>query len=143
MKLVILYSLFALLATLINIASQELALVAYSGPGSIYPAIIAGTLTGLIVKYLLDRQFIFQAHSPDLRNHASTFLLYSITGVLTTLLFWGMELLFDALIGTRGGRYTGAVLGLTIGYVLKYQLDKRYVFTSCSVTLQTRPVPEL
>jgi preprotein translocase subunit SecA len=35
---------------------------------------------------------------------------------------------FDFLFGTKLMRYVGGVIGLAIGYAIKYQLDKRYVF---------------
>jgi putative flippase GtrA len=49
-------------------------------------------------------------------------------GVVTTAVFWGFEFGFDHLFGTREMRYAGGVIGLAIGYVAKYQLDKRFVF---------------
>jgi hypothetical protein len=37
-------------------------------------------------------------------------------------------MLFDYLINHESAKYVGAVIGLTIGYVSKYFLDKKYVF---------------
>jgi hypothetical protein len=45
------------------------------------------------------------------------------------LIFWGFEFTFEYLFETKALRYLGGVIGLCIGYVVKYQLDKRYVFT--------------
>ena len=122
------YSLFAALAILLNLASQEISLRLYQGLYALYVAIIAGTAVGLISKYVLDKLFIFNVQSNSLGDDLTRFLAYSLTGVITTLIFWGFELTFDFLFATRQARYTGAIVGLTIGYVLKYQLDKRYVF---------------
>ena len=49
-------------------------------------------------------------------------------GVVTTVIFWGFEFAFDAIWNSMEMRYTGGVIGLAIGYYVKYQLDKRYVF---------------
>ncbi|MDP1929982.1 MAG: GtrA family protein [Gammaproteobacteria bacterium] len=130
MKLVFLYSLFAIAAMAANILSQEFALLLYSGGYAIVFAILCGTGVGLVAKYLLDRRYIFQAATRPLSKDLSQFIAYSATGVLTTLLFWGTEISFDLLFDTKLARYTGAVLGLSIGYVIKYQLDRRFVFAA-------------
>jgi len=128
MKIVFRYSLFAGIATVLNLASQELSLLIYSGPLALYAAILAGTGVGLVSKYLLDKLFIFNLQTKDWSDDLNRFVAYSITGVFTTLIFWGFELSFELLFATKQARYLGAVIGLTIGYLLKYQLDKRYVF---------------
>ena len=87
MKILLLYILFALLAMALNLASQELTLQIYGGAYSIYPAILAGTAAGLVSKYLLDKQFIFNARTSSLGHDLNRFLAYSLTGVITTLLF--------------------------------------------------------
>lgn len=56
------------------------------------------------------------------------FILYSSMGVVTTLIFWGTELGFEFIFATKFMRYIGGIIGLTIGYTVKYHLDKRFVF---------------
>lgn len=126
------YALFASLATLINLVTQELSVQVYQGLYFIYVSILAGTLSGLISKYWFDKRFIFTFQTKSAAEDFHKFILYSLTGVFTTILFWGFELGFHYLWGTRVARYGGAVIGLTLGYVVKYQLDKRYVFKSPS-----------
>ena len=41
--------------------------------------------------------------------------------------FWGAETAF-ALADVEAMRYFGAIVGLSIGYVLKFQFDRRFVF---------------
>ena len=122
------YSLFAILATLINLSVQEIVIRIYDGSFPIYLAMMFGTLAGLVSKYLLDKKTIFQFISTSHREDLGKFTLYGLTGVATTAIFWGFELGFDTLIGGKIARYTGAIFGLSIGYGVKYQLDKRYVF---------------
>lgn len=123
------YSLFALLATLANLAAQELSIRQYQGSYAIYLAMGLGTLAGLTCKYLLDKRYIFAVRTDSLHQDLRLFLVYGLTGVFTTLLFWCFELGFEFWIGGKTARYTGAIIGLAIGYVVKYQLDKRFVFS--------------
>lgn len=128
MKIAALYIIFAVIATAANLISQEAVSQAYGGSYSLYFSIFCGTLIGLVVKYCLDKKYIFQFQAQNKSKDAQAFLLYSGMGVITTLIFWGTEILFDMMYGTKFMRYLGAVLGLSIGYVVKYHLDKKYVF---------------
>lgn len=122
------YSLFAILATLLNLSTQEVVVRTYDGSFAIYLAMAFGTLAGLVSKYLLDKNYIFQFITTSHREGFRKFTLYGLTGVATTAIFWGFELGFDSLIGGKIASYMGAIIGLPIGYGVKYQLDKRYVF---------------
>ena len=130
MTLALIYSFFAIVAIATNVLSQEITLLLYSGPYELALAILMGTAVGLVVKFLLDRKYIFQADSKPLSKDATQFIAYATTGVLTTILFWGSEIAFDYFFASKQARYVGAVLGLSCGYYVKYQLDKRYVFTT-------------
>lgn len=128
-ELTVRYGSFAALAVLSNLLAQELSLRLYGGIYSLYVSIGAGTVVGLICKYELDKRYIFAQAAPSGRRDLQRFLAYTLTGVLTTALFWGFELGFEFLFASKTARYTGAVIGLSLGYALKYQLDKRCVFT--------------
>lgn len=128
LKLAVSYALFAALATLINIGTQEAAVRLYDGPWSLVLAMIAGTGTGLVVKYVLDKRYIFRFRARNLEHDGRTFALYTLMGLATTVIFWGFELGFDHLFASKEMRYAGGVIGLAIGYMTKYYLDKRYVF---------------
>jgi len=93
-------------------------------------AIFFGTLTGLVIKYVLDKRFIFNYETKSKSENTGKFLLYSFMGVFTTLIYWAFELSFDYLFDYESAKYIGALIGLSIGYVVKYQLDKRFVFNS-------------
>lgn len=126
--LVIKYAFFALIATLINLISQWGCLVLYSGYGALLVALGVGTFTGLVVKYYLDKNYIFIHHSDSLKNDSKLFLLYSLAGVITTCIFWVTEIAFDAIFQASQAKYVGGAIGLTLGYWIKYRLDKRFVF---------------
>lgn len=127
--LVVRYGAFALAAIVVNVVTQDLVTGVYAGPYALWAGILAGTGTGLVTKYFLDRRWIFGERRAGLAEHSRKFTLYTLMGGATTLIFWGTEWSFDRLSGgDELWRYTGAVLGLVVGYALKYRLDKRFVF---------------
>ncbi len=136
MKITILYTFFALIATAANIGSQDITSQFYTGEYQIFLALFVGTATGLIVKYILDKKFIFKHRVDNLAEDSRVFVLYTITGIVTTVIFWGFEFAFDYYYQSKSFRYLGGIIGLSIGYVIKYQLDKRYVF--CNPVLENR-----
>jgi putative flippase GtrA len=139
-SLIIKYSLFAVIAILVNLGMQRLVLLVvdnwlgfindWLGLGA---AILVGTGAGLVTKYLLDRRWIFYDRLTSMSQQGQQFFLYSVTGVLTTLLFWGSELGAYFIWQTEFAREAGALFGLTLGYIAKYQLDKRFVFNRLGI----------
>ncbi len=130
--LVLRYATFAVIATLANLATQRIVLQ-YGNSGLYFAgAIGAGTAVGLVIKYLLDKRWIFHDFETGLRNHGRKFSRYTAMGLITTAIFWGIETAFWLIWQTDLMRELGAVIGLSIGYVLKYQLDRRFVFSTCS-----------
>lgn len=128
MRLVLTYALLALIATAVNIGSQDLTLRVYHGLLAIELSVVVGTAVGLAVKYVLDKRYIFRFRARDTLHDGRTFVLYSVMGLATTVIFWAFEFGFDRVFHTRDMRYLGGVIGLAIGYVTKYQLDRRFVF---------------
>lgn len=126
--LVILYTLFASITTVINIICQILFINFYTGIFSIQLSVLIGTVAGLPVKYLLEKRHIFGFESKSPSHDAKLFSIYTIMGLFTTGIFWSFEYFFYEFFGTDNMRYVGGVIGLMIGNFLKYQLDKRYVF---------------
>lgn len=129
-RIAVLYAVFAALATAANLGAQALVIWAYRGPYAVPLSILVGTAAGLPIKYVLEKRHIFGFQADDLAHDGRMFMLYSAMGVLTTLLFWGTEYAFHVVYGTDAMRYLGGALGLTVGYVIKYHLDKRFVFVS-------------
>ncbi|NJO53489.1 MAG: GtrA family protein [Bacteroidales bacterium] len=122
------YVLFAAVAGLSNLATQEA--VAQALPSApIMVSIAAGTPVGFLVKYLLDKRWVFldpyDNHIAELRK----IILYGIFGAGTTMLFCAIELSFWHIWGTDEAKYIGAAIGLVIGYWMKFLLDKKLVFS--------------
>ncbi|MBF4461020.1 MULTISPECIES: GtrA family protein [unclassified Rathayibacter] len=128
MRTASLYVFFAILATAVNLGTQMLAELVLSGGWATPIAVLCGTLTGVITKYVLDKRYIFRHETMNAAHGIKTFVLYGVMSGVTTLVFWGFEFGFEALFGTDLARYTGAVIGLAIGYAAKYFLDKNITF---------------
>ena len=129
-RIAVLYTLFAVLSTVINIGSQMLSISAYKGPYSVEISILVGTAAGLPLRYFLEKRYIFNFKSQNLKHDGKLFVFYSAMGVITTLMFWGTEYAFHLIYDTDSMRYVGGVIGLAVGFYVKYQLDKKYVFVS-------------
>lgn len=138
MRLAFLYSLLAVLATMANIGSQMLFVSLYSAAHAVLLSVIVGTGVGLWLKYILDKRYIFRYRTRGIRHEGQVFVLYSLMGVITTLLFWLVEFSFHAYFKSAEMRYAGGVLGLALGYWIKYRLDKRYVFSPVSTVSMVR-----
>lgn len=128
--LILRYAGFAVLATLANLGVQRLVLLGGDSGIVFAMAIGAGTLAGLVVKYVLDKRWIFFDEATGLRAHGRKFTLYTVMGIVTTAIFWGTETAFWLIWHTDAMRETGAVIGLMVGYVIKFNLDRRFVFTN-------------
>ena len=123
------YIVFAIIAGLANLATQEAAVQVLPPPTPIMVSVLAGTAVGFVVKYLLDKYYIFldgyDGHIAELRKVA----LYGIFSVATTLLFWIVELSFWYNWNNVEAKYIGAILGLSLGNWLKYLFDRTWVFS--------------
>ena len=128
MRLAIVYTIIALIATAANLGAQELTVRTWHGAFQIELSVFIGTGVGLIVKYVFDKIFIFRFRATNMLHSVHTFILYTAMGVVTTLLFWGFEFGFNAAFQDKNMRYAGALIGLGLGYWAKYHLDKRFVF---------------
>ena len=135
--LVFRYVVFAILATLVNLIIQRFVLWFGDGSAMLALALAAGTATGLLVKYFLDKHWIFEDLSVGAIELTKKLSLYSVMGIFTTLIFWGTEILFWLTWRTDMMRELGAIVGLSIGYFVKYHLDRRYVFTDSKLVLSS------
>lgn len=129
-ELIVRYGFFAIIATVANLGSQRLMFAIAPSEYSLGLALFFGTGVGLVVKYLLDKRWIFHQVPQAATQETRTFTLYTLTGVATTALFWGMESGAWMIWQSDQAREIGAIVGLGIGYVVKYNLDKRFVFSS-------------
>ena len=135
--LILRYVAFAFVAVIANLATQR-AVLQFGETGAHFSAAVgAGTIVGLVVKYLLDKRWIFYDVEIGVKNHSRKFSFYTAMGVVTTAIFWGTETAFWLVWQTDIMRELGAILGLSVGYVVKYNLDRRFVFTDQRSTVST------
>lgn len=121
------YVLFAILATLANLLMQEATIRLVPGAPLTF-SILMGTAAGFILKYLLDKKWVFDDSYAGHRQELQKITLYGAFSVLTTLVFWSFEIAFWMIWKTDFAKYTGAVLGLSVGYAAKFLLDRTFVF---------------
>jgi putative flippase GtrA len=127
MTIFVRYVVFAALATLANLAAQEF-VVRLSPIAPLTMSILAGTAMGFATKYVLDKNWIFYDAYTSHRDEVRKIALYALFSVVTTLIFWAFEVSFWTIWHTDFAKYTGAVLGLSLGYTAKFVLDQSYVF---------------
>lgn len=128
------YTVFAVVATIANLGVQRLVLIGGDGTVMFMAAVGAGTLVGLVIKYILDKRWIFMDTDTGAAAHSKKFGLYMVMGLATTAIFWGTETAFWLTWRTDLMREVGAIIGLSIGYVVKYNLDRRFVFTDAALS---------
>jgi putative flippase GtrA len=129
-SILVLYTLFAAFSTIINIGTQMLSIGLYTGLYAVEVSMLIGTVIVLPLRYFLEKRYIFTFNSNNIAHDGKLFVLYSFMGVLTTTIFWGVEYAFYFIYDTDTMRYVGGVIGLVIGFYVKYQLDKKFVFVS-------------
>lgn len=133
-RLAVLYALFAAVSTAANLGAQALVRLVWApAPGALdlayWVALAVGTGVGLAAKFLLDKFWIFDDRAAQgAKQHGAQFALYTAMGLATTAIFWGLQSLFFHIWKTEAMLTLGGALGLGIGYVVKYQLDRRFVF---------------
>jgi putative flippase GtrA len=127
-RLALRYGLFALCAAGVNLIVQWGIFSVVAGSLRSLAALAGGTAAGLLLKYVLDARWIFHAPIAAAPRELGRFVLYGVTGVVTTAVFWAVELAFIKAFAFPFSAYVGGALGLAAGYSLKYRLDARFVF---------------
>ena len=127
MTMAVRYVFFAVISVLVNFATQE-GIMKLAPVHALALSILGGTVTGFAVKYVLDKKWIFLDGYTSHGDEARKVSLYALFSVVTTLVFWTFELAFWTVWQNDIAKYTGAALGLSLGYMAKYALDRRFVF---------------
>ncbi len=124
------YTAIAVTASLTNLLLQFLFLLIYANAYAVELSITIATALVLPLKYLADKHFIFCFVTRSHQHNLSTFLMYSFVSVFTVAVFWGCEYAFHLAFDSEALRYIGGAIGLAVSFLMKYQLDKRFVFCS-------------
>ena len=118
-----LYFLFALFVAPVNLIGQHISLNYHE---NLFLAVIVGSALALVFKYILDSSIVFDGKK---RSNLKTFLTYAFFGACITPIVWIVEVSFLNIFGTVFMRDIGALLGIALAYWIKYEMDKRYVFS--------------
>ncbi len=125
------YVLFAVVAGVMNLGTQAV-VFAIAPVQPLAVSILAGTGVGFVVKYLLDKRWIFFDDYDGAAKEARKIFLYGSFSVAMTFVFWAFEVGFLGMWGTNTAKYIGAVIGLAIGNFAKYLLDRTFTFNQAA-----------
>lgn len=127
-RLIINCATFALIATAVSIRVQDFVVRTCCGSFAILASVFVGGGVGLVIKYILDKRYIFRFRMCSIVHNTLTFALYPVMGLVTTMIFWSFGFSFHHIFEIKEMRYFGGVIGLLLGYLTKSHLDKRYAF---------------
>ncbi|MFX1533327.1 MAG: GtrA family protein [Promethearchaeota archaeon] len=136
------YMIFAIVAIILNVTVQTLTEVFLKTFFSDFAMIIIeiltqpfelwfficlglGTLVGFVFKFIVDKFIVFEEKKLELEETTRQVVKYFFFAIFTTMIFWGTETLFHILWNAYA---LGAVIGLAIGYTIKFVLDSKFVF---------------
>ena len=148
----LLYFIFAAIMILLNYVIQKL--------NEIFAPIICSNLTGIewlhliyctevpnmselvgsviavgityIIKFFLDKFIVFKAIDRKLKQTSKEFIKYFVFAILTTLENIGIQFILSNLFGSP--LELSVIIALSIGYITKFFLDRRYVFKNTSLS---------
>jgi putative flippase GtrA len=79
-----------------------------------------------IIKFFLDKFIVFQKKSMEIKETSQQFAKYFLFAILTTVENIGIQFIFTNFFGTP--LEISFIIALSIGYLTKFYLDKKYVF---------------
>lgn len=135
----ILYMGFAAICTGVNIGSQYILKTLLSQINTLhvlflgqelyfYIQLCIGTFLGFVTKFVLDKFIVFKEKHKNMGHTFKQFLLYAFNAVFTTMIFWGFEFSFKFAFTFEHSELIGGLIGLAIGYTVKFFLDRKFVF---------------
>ena len=126
------YVISALVSVTANLLAQQVTVLGLPA-APLMVSIVVGTGFGFVVKYGIDKTWTFREAYTTHTEETQRITLSGLFSVLTTMIFWAFELGVYASWQTDFAKYTGAILGLGIGYTVKFWLDRRHVFRDATV----------
>ena len=111
-----------------DISVQTTSISAYSGFYALEVSLLIGKVLGLLLSYLLKKCYVFSIKWNNILHDGKLFMLYSLMGIFITVIVWGVKYIFYLIFTSGMIRNVGKVIGLAIGFYLKYQLNKKFVF---------------
>lgn len=90
--------------------------------------VLAGIAIGFFTKFVLDKFIVFESNNTNIKETAWQFFIYSSLAVITTIIFLLFEFSFKIFFHFYHSEIVGGLIGLVIGYTVKFFLDKKFVF---------------
>jgi len=113
------YSIYFVIAILINLLFQYLLDLFLKGVFQVYISIAAGIKAGLFIKYFRDKKYIFSFQIITFKTDFLMFVLFSVMGIATTIIFWGTELVFFFYLSFCSAKHIGGLPGFSVAYYIK------------------------
>lgn len=88
-----------------------------------------GLFAGFVLKYFLDKKFVFSDQRETRKKEVKKVLLYALMSIITTIILTLVVAGFKAYVSRERAKDIGLIIGLLIGYTTKFFLDKKFVFT--------------
>lgn len=95
---------------------------------SFWSSYALGLFVGFVLKYLLDKKYVFNDGYENRKAETRKAGLYAFMSILCTILSIGVTGSFKIVFGVQLAKRVGWFLGLILGYTAKFFLDKKYVF---------------
>lgn len=127
MKIVAKYSFISFISILFNVIAQFIFTKLFYYNYNFLIEMFLGSISGVTVKIILDRTYIFYYMNEKSIGNILRFVVYSFFEIISILLFIILEVIFNFFIPIPFSRYLGVIIGLSIGYSIKYHFDKRYI----------------
>ena len=140
----IIYITFAVISIIINTSTQLIVQTVYNHIdwmmidrevfknvtyGFVFKILIA-TGVAFIFKYIIDKAIVFEVNGvlDSKRMKIRQFGFYMLFSFITTLVFWGIVLIFKMAFKDQWAELVGTVTGLSVGYTIKFFLDSKIAF---------------
>lgn len=95
---------------------------------SFWSSYSVGLFVGFVLKYLLDKKYVFNDGYENRNAETRKAGLYAFMSILCTILSVCITGSFKIVFGVQLAKKVGWFLGLILGYTAKFFLDKKYVF---------------
>jgi len=114
----------------LNILIQFLSVQIYRGIFFIELSIIIATLLTMPTRYFIEKNYVFYGLQKS--SDSLSFSMYTFSAIVSTIIFWSIEYSFHLIYYSDLLRYLGGILGLSIGFIIKFFIDKLYIFNTLS-----------
>jgi putative flippase GtrA len=89
---------------------------------------LAGIAAGFVVKYALDKIYVFDDISQNVAEEVKKVGIYGLFSVFTTVLLFLISEVIERNVNWKHKTHIAWLIGLIVGYVIKFFLDKTFVF---------------